>query len=59
MCAMPGENLFMQYANNKGSDQPAHSCSLTSAFVVHCLDSIISIHVLAKSKMLRLVSLCS
>ena len=35
------ENLFMQYANNKGADQPAHSCSLISTFVVCCLDSII------------------
>ena len=30
------------YANNKGADQPAHSGSLISAFVVHCLDSIIT-----------------
>ena len=33
------ENLFLQYANNKGADQPAHSRSLISAFVVCCLDS--------------------
>ena len=32
----------LSYANNKGADQPAHSCSLISTFVVHCLDSIIS-----------------
>ena len=31
----------MLYANNKGADQPAHPRSLISAFVVHCLDSII------------------
>ena len=31
----------MPYANNKGADQPAHLCSLISAFVVRCLDSII------------------
>ena len=37
------ENLFMSYANNKGADQPAHSRSLISAFVVRCLDSIISL----------------
>ena len=30
----------MQYANNKGADQPAHPRSLISAFVVRCLDSI-------------------
>ena len=31
----------MPYANNKGTDQPAHLRNLISAFVVHCLDSII------------------
>ena len=35
------ENLFLPYANNKGADQPAHSRSLISAFVVRCLDSIL------------------
>ena len=33
--------LFMPYANNKGADQPAHPCSLISAFAVRYLDSII------------------
>ena len=33
----------MPYANNKDTDQPAHLHSLTSAFVVCCLDSIISL----------------
>ena len=33
----------MPYANNKGADQPAHPRSLISAFVVRCLDSIISL----------------
>ena len=28
------------HANNKGADQPAHSRSLISAFVVRCLDSV-------------------
>ena len=37
------KTCFMPYANNKGADQPAHLCSLISAFVVRCLDSIISI----------------
>ena len=32
--AMSWENLFLSYANNKGADQPAHLCSLISAFVV-------------------------
>ena len=31
----------MPYAKNKGTDQPAHPPILISAFVVHCLDSII------------------
>ena len=31
----------MSYVNDKGADQPAHPCSLISAFVVRCLDSII------------------
>ena len=39
----------MPYANNKGTDQPAHPCSLISAFVVRCLDSVI--HTLLKSKL--------
>ena len=34
---------LMPYANNKGADQPAHPRSLISAFVGHCLDSIISL----------------
>ena len=33
----------MLYANNKCADQPAHPRSLISAFVVRCLDSIISL----------------
>ena len=37
------ENLLMPYATNKGADQPAHPRSLISTFVVHCLDSIISL----------------
>ena len=35
-------NLFMPYANNKGTDQPAHPRSLISAFIVRCLDSIVA-----------------
>ena len=46
------KTCFMPYANNKGTDQPAHPCSLISTFVVHCLDSLI--HILAKSKIPRL-----
>ena len=39
---------LMSYANNKGTDQPAHPCSLISAFVVRCLDSIISLDSIAE-----------
>ena len=31
------------YANNKDADQPAHQRRLISVFVIHCLDSIISL----------------
>ena len=34
---------LMSYANNKGADQPAHPRSLISAFVVRCLDSVVSL----------------
>ena len=46
------QNLLLPYVNNKDADQHAHPCSLISAFVVRCLDSIISI--LAKFKISRL-----
>ena len=49
MCLMP-------YANNKGADQPAHPRSLISAFVVRCLDSIISLDSIAEIS--RLASFC-
>ena len=39
---------LMSYANNKGADQPAHPCSLISAFVVCYLDSIISLDSIAE-----------
>ena len=35
-------NLSSRFANNKGADQPAHPCSLISAFVICLLESIIS-----------------
>ena len=31
-----------RFANNKDADQPAHLCSLISAFVIHLLESVIS-----------------
>ena len=36
---------LMSYANNKGADQPTHPYS---AFVIHCLDSIISLDSIAE-----------
>ena len=44
----------MSYANNKGADQPAHPRSLISAFIVRCLDSIISLD--STAEISRLVS---
>ena len=42
------KTCLMSYANNKGADQPAHPLSLISAFVVSCLDSIISLDSIAE-----------
>ena len=39
---------LMSYVNNKGADQPAHPRNLISAFVVHCLDCIISLDSIAE-----------
>ena len=47
---------LMSYGNNKGADQPAHSRSLISAFVVRCLNSIISLDSIAEIS--RLASFC-
>ena len=47
---------LMSYANNKGADQPVHLRSLSSAFVVCCLDSIISIVSVTKISSLMLAS---
>ena len=44
------------YANNKGADQPAHPCSLISAFVVRCMDSIMCILAITEISRLLLVS---
>ena len=46
------KTCLMPYANNKGTDQPAHPRSLISTFIVRCLDSIMCI--LAISKVSRL-----
>ena len=39
---------LMLYVNNKGTDHPVHPCSLISAFVVRCLDSIIFLDSIAE-----------
>ena len=46
----------MSYANNKGADQPAHPRSLISAFVVRCLDNVMSLICVSKSSSLILGS---
>ena len=49
----------MSYANNKGADQPAHPHSLISAFVVRCLDSIISLDSIAEISTLASFCICA
>ena len=46
----------MSYANNKDADQPAHPRSLISAFVVRCLDSVMSLVSVIKISSLLLAS---
>ena len=46
----------MSYANNKGADQPAHPRSLISAFVVRCLDSVMSLVSVTKISSIMLPS---
>ena len=46
----------MSYANNEGADQPALPCSLISTFIVHCLDSLMSLVSVAKLSGLMLAS---
>ena len=47
------------YANNKGADQLAHPRSLISAFVVRCLNSIISLDSIAEISRLYLASVAT
>ena len=42
------ENLLLPYANKNGADQPAHPRMLISAFVVRCLEGIISLVSISK-----------
>ena len=51
------KTCFMPYANNKGTDQPAHPCSPISTFVVCSLDSIISLDFRSEISSLELVSI--
>ena len=53
------KNLLLQYANNKGADQPAHLCSLISTFVVRCLDSIIPLVSISELPSLYLASVAA
>ena len=50
------KTCLMPYANNKGANQPAHSRSLISTFVVRCLDSIICIRVISNVSRFQLAS---
>ena len=50
------KTCLMSYANNKGADQPAHPRSLISAFVVCCLDSVMSLVSVTKISSLMLAS---
>ena len=52
MCLMP-------YANNKGTDQPAHLRSLISTFIVRCLDSILPLVPISKISRLKLASVAA
>ena len=53
------ENLFLSCANKKGTDQPAHPRCLISAFVVHCLDSIIQATPAMSTSRILILSLMS
>ena len=50
---------FMSYANNKGTDQSVYPRSLISAFVVRCLNSIISLDSIAEISRLKLASVAA
>ena len=50
------KTCFMSYTNNKGADQPAHPGSLISAFVVRCLDRVMSLVSVTQISSLMLAS---
>ena len=51
--------MFMPYANNKGTDQPAHPRCLISAFVVRYLDSIIPLVSISEISSLYIASVAA
>ena len=53
------KTCFLLYANNKGAVQPAHPRSLISAFVIHCLGSIITVVSICKISSLYLASVAA
>ena len=50
------KTCLMSYANYTGADQPAHPHSLISAFVVRCLDNVMSVVSVTKISNLLLPS---
>ena len=52
-------NLFLPYANNKGTDQHAHPRSLINAFIIRCLDSIIPLVSISKISSLYIASVAA
>ena len=50
------ETLIIPFANNKGAGQPVHPQSLSSAFAVRCLDSMISLVPIFAISLLSLAS---
>ena len=53
------KTCLMSNANNKGADQTAHPRSLISAFVVRCLDGVISLVSVTKISSLYLASVAA
>ena len=49
----------MPYANNKGADQSSHMRSRISAFIVHCLDSIMPLVSISEISSLCLASVAA
>ena len=48
LCESRHEKMFMPYANNNDTNQPAHPHSLIIIFVIRFIDSIIPIDVTCK-----------